>query len=156
MISRNCKSALNKPYVFFILILPSLFLGCVNTDLKEEARIKSDEIIKHLADTSSYAYFPRKHFPRDQMIATLHDLRVNCDYENRKGRFIDYFYESKPGADRVSFIYEYYLNCDSIRFILGFKLDAEPELVWFKLEPIEVENKMIIYKSKQLMNADRP
>ena len=136
----------------FLIMLTSAVLspGCVDNDLKEKARLKSDEVMNNLGNSDSYRHFSEKYFPKDKMISLLEDLKTNCDFENRNGRYIDYFYESTPGADKISFIYEYDLKCDSLRFLLGYKLEYEPELISFKIEPIETENKMLVDKSKQL------
>ena len=44
------------------------------------------------------------------------------------------------------------MKCDSLRFILSFNTEDEPELMGFKFEPIETENPMILFPEKQLKN----
>lgn len=104
----------------------------------------------YLHTEKAYTFFSDKFFSRQQIELISLDLREKCDYENRSGKFVDYYYESTPGTDKVSFIYEYFLKCDSLRFILKYDLKPEPELIWFRLEGIEAENAMIINKANQL------
>ena len=142
-----------KSYKIVLLIITLYIqLSCTDNDLKNVARQKSDTLINNIGKTDAIKYFSEKYFSRDELVPILNDLGFNCDFEHRKGKFVDYFYESTPGPDKVNFIYEYYLQCDSLRFILGYKLENDPELIWFKIEPIEIENKMIIDKSKQLLH----
>jgi len=56
------------------------------------------------------------------------------------------------GTDQTAFIYEYFLNCDSIRIILTYNMTKNsPELFKIKIEPMEEKNQMIIDPSKQLI-----
>lgn len=133
-----------------IISLVLVCLSCTDNELKEKAHKKADEVILDLHTEKAYTFFSDKFFSREQIELISLDLREKCNYENRSGKFVDYYYESMPGTDKVSFIYEYFLKCDSLRFILKYDLKSEPELIWFKLEGIEVENPMIIDKTKQL------
>ena len=80
-------------------------------------------------------------------------IRQNCDWKNKDGKFVDFFTQKNIGGiDQTAFIYEYYMKCDSLRFILSFNTEDEPELMGFKFEPIETENPMILFPEKQLKN----
>jgi len=81
------------------------------------------------------------------------NILQNCYWKNKNGKFVDFFTEKNIGGiDQTAFIYEYYMKCDSLRFILSFNTENEPELMGFKFEPIETENPMILFPEKQLKN----
>lgn len=135
------------PFLLIILI------SCTNRlELIEEARIQSDEVINNLTENDAAKYFHSKYFGSKEINQSLENIRNVCEYENRRGGFVDYFSESGIKGNRVYFIYEFYLKCDSVRFILNYDLAKPPTLVQFKVEPIELDNFMIIDKSKQLKN----
>lgn len=77
-------------------------------------------------------------------------LKVKCDFVNRKGVFIYEYLQENYYNKKVSFVFEYFLKCDSIRFIITYKLGKEIELFEFNLEPIEKENPMITKPEKRL------
>lgn len=125
--------------IFFILVLS----GCINKDQVEQARKMTEDLLISISSGNANDKFPEKYFPYSQTILLMSELKNKCDFANRKGNFINDFYQKRQGNDRVSFIYEYYLRCDSIRFIISYNLGKEIELYEFKLEPIEKENSMI-------------
>lgn len=69
----------------------------------------------------------------------LEKLR-GCNWENKKGKFVDVFWlsDSKTGQNRFGYIYEYFLDCDSLRFIYWYP-DAgqKGKLVDLIIEPVE-------------------
>jgi len=139
------------------IILPILLFGCdykESLDKHNKAQSIADNIIENLEDPSIYDKFSEKSFPREQLSPLINYLTKDCDWKNRDGKFVDYVTIGKVGAvNQTGFIYEYYLNCDSLRFILVFNMKSEtPELKGFLVEPLEKENKMIIDPSKQLKN----
>ena len=119
-----------------------------------KAQSIADNIIENLEDPSIYDKFPEKYFPREQLSPLINYLTKDCDWENRDGKFVDFATIGSIGAvKQTGFIYEYYLNCDSLRFILMFNMEPDnPELKGFKVEPLEKENKLIVDPSKQLKN----
>lgn len=80
----------------------------------------------------------------------MQELREKCDFKNRKGLFINDFTVTQPGRKTVSFIYEYKLKCDDIRFIISYDLTEDIELLEFKLEPVEKDNPMITKPERRL------
>jgi len=141
----------------FTLFLFTLLHGCDFEKAMEKhnkAQALADNIIEKLDDPSIYNEFPEKYFPREQLKPILDDLIPNCDWKNRDGKFVDFVtIGTIGGVDQTGFIYEYYLSCDSLRFILMFNMETEnPELRDLLVEPLEKENKLIIYPSKQLKN----
>lgn len=95
--------------------------------------------------------FPEKYFPVNLTNALLDELKNKCDFPNRKGVYVNEYLQNTSTGKRISFIYEYYLKCDSIRFIITYKLGKEIELFEFNLEPIENDNKMITKPERRLI-----
>jgi hypothetical protein len=88
-----------------------------------------------------------------QYLKIFGNIKANCDWENRKGKFVDFFTMNINGKNNTAYIYEYFLKCDSLRFVLIYDMEQkEPELFKFNIEPIEQASQMIIDPSKQLIN----
>jgi hypothetical protein len=84
----------------------------------------------------------------------LQPLREDCDWENRKGKFVDTYWLQvmDRDQDRYGYIYEYYLDCDSLRFIYWYADPKQNCLVNLQIEPIEKPTTFVTYKRKQLAN----
>lgn len=137
-----------KKYLILFLII---FSGCVDNELKDKAQQKANLLMDNLHTEEAGKYFPEKHFPREEVKRISFEMNGYCDYSNRVGGFIDYNYESAAGTDKVIFFYEYFLKCDSLRFILKYDLQPDPELIWFGTEDLEIENPLIINRSNKLL-----
>lgn len=121
----------------------------------DKAEEKSDYIIANLINPDINKEFPEKYFPKDQVENLLNDIKMNCDWENRNGKFVDFFTMNNNGNSSTVFIYEYFLKCDSLRFVLIYDMEQEePELFRFNIEPIEQPSIMIVDPSKQLLNQN--
>jgi hypothetical protein len=136
--------------VLLISIFVALLISCINNSQLEQAKAKADILLNDISLGKAYAAFPEKYFTREQTHALMDELKNKCDFANRKGIFINDYTQISNGIKKVSFIYEYYLKCDSIRFILTYNLGKNPELYEFKLEPIEKDNPMITISQKRL------
>ena len=142
---------------FLIIIgLTVLFMSC---DIKgkmekhHKAQEKSDYIMNNLTSSEVSSEFSEKHFPKDQTIKLLNDIKANCDWDNKEGKFVDFFTMNNAGKNSTAYIYEYFLKCDSLRFVLIYDMEQEePELFKLHIEPIEKPSQMIIDPGKQLMN----
>jgi hypothetical protein len=118
-----------------------------------KAQELADSVIENLDSESVYLKFPEKYFPKEQMESIIGGIRQNCEWKNRDGKYVDFFSQKNiGGVDQIAFIYEYHLKCDSLRFILSVNMEKEPELMGFYIEPLENENKMILFPEKQLKN----
>jgi hypothetical protein len=126
-----------------IFVLLCIFAGCVSNNQVKQARTMAEDILINISLGKSSDKFPEKYFSRSQTLILMSELKNKCDFANRRGNFINDFYQKGQDFERVSFIYEYYLQCDSIRFIITYNLGKEVELYEFKLEPIEKDNDMI-------------
>jgi len=148
--------------VLGIIVLVFVIIGGIiayNISKKmEKVKLAEDNskfIIENLDKEIVYKEFSEKNFPNQtQLRQSLDGIKLNCDWRNRKGKFVDFCtMKTIGGADQIAYIYEYYLKCDSLRFILIYDLDKnKPELSRLNIEPIEVDNKMIIFPEKQLKN----
>ena len=139
--------------VILILIAFFIYSGWKNGQKHKKAEEIANHVIDNLDNESIYTDFPEKYFPKDQLLEVLTQFRQNCDWQNRDGKYVDFFNQkSIGGTDQIAFIYEYYLNCDSLRIILAFNIEDEIELMRFNFEPLEKENEMILFPEKQLIN----
>jgi Na+-transporting NADH:ubiquinone oxidoreductase subunit NqrC len=134
-----------------IVVLSLGYYGWKNMQELDSAQRQADYIMDNLDDPNVISKFPEKYFPKNQISPILQGINEKCDWKNRDGKFVDFFTQKNiGGTDQNAFIYEYYLKCDSLRFILSFSADSEPELMGFRLEPLETENAMILSPEKQL------
>lgn len=141
--------------IIIISIVILLMMANKNAKQIEFAQKNADDIISNLDKTDILNQFPPKNFPnRAQLQNVVSELDLKCDWKNRDGKFVDFYtMKNVGGTNQVAFIYEYYLKCDSLRFILTYNLLADnAELSRFDIQPLEVENPMIIYPEKQLKN----
>lgn len=143
--------------IFFLATTIGLLTSCNVKDKLEKmdkAKADSEFIMNNLNKPDIIDRFPEKYFPRPQTMPLIEALTKNCDLDNKRGKFVDFFTMSVNGASKTAYIYEYILKCDSLRFIYIYDFDTkEPELQNFKIEGTEIENKMIIDPGKQLLNS---
>ncbi|HWA32920.1 MAG TPA: hypothetical protein VG737_02265 [Cyclobacteriaceae bacterium] len=136
----------------------ALLAGCGLNERKEKldkAQADADYIMNNLNNPDILTHFPVKNFPTDEFPPFLETLKSHCDFDTKRGKFVDSFAMVNDGKDQTAYIYEYILNCDSIRFIYTYDLDQkEPELSGFLIEGIEQPNKMIVDPKKQLLNSE--
>ena len=119
------------------------------------AQKDADYIIENLDKDIVLQKFPEKNFQnREQLKNIVGGISQNCDWRNRDGKFVDFCTMKEIGGIySTAFIYEYYLKCDSLRFILIYYMDKDkPELFKMNIEPLKTENKMIIFPEKELKN----
>ena len=143
--------------VFFLVTGMMLFAGCNvrgKIEKMDKAKADSEFIMNNLNKPAILDKFPEKYFPKAQTQAFIDTLTNRCDFDTKNGKFVDFFTMSINGTNKTAYIYEYFLNCDSLRFIYIYDFDTkEPELQNLKIEGLEVGNKMIIDLSKQLLNS---
>lgn len=123
---------------------------------QNKARANADFIMQNLGKGDVISQFPEQYFPRNQFVPFLSGLAKNCDFQNKRGKFVDFFTMVDNGRNKTAFIYEYILKCDSLRFIYMYDLDEpEPELYKLRIEGIEQKNEMIVDPNKQLLNQKK-
>ncbi|WP_300672753.1 hypothetical protein [Soonwooa sp.] len=144
--------------IFLLIVIGAailFFIGNGNMKKSNLAQKNADYIIENLDNETILKEFPTKNFPnKSQVQQVVAGIAKNCDWKNRDGKFVD-FYTMKNigGTDQTAYIYEYYLKCDSLRFIFTYNMNNEkPELYRFDIEPLEQPNQMIIFPEKQLKN----
>ena len=138
---------MKKIILFYLLFF---IVGCtlqVSSGTEEEIKNKADSLWEAIATGNAEPELTPKFFPPEQTKIILSDLQYKCDFKNRKGNFLNSYYS--PDKSHISLIYEYYLQCDSVRFILTYKLTSK-ELREFKLEPIEKDNDNITNQKMRL------
>jgi hypothetical protein len=136
-----------------IIAVTFLIAGCSDNSQIEHAKIMADKLLNDIALGTAYNSFPVKYFPPAQTKIIMDGLRNKCDFANRKGVFVNDFYQKRLwGYKRISFIYEYYLKCGNLRFILTYNLDDGIELYEFKYESIAKDNYMITKPERRLMH----
>lgn len=140
-------------YKLLPILLTCVFLltNCTpNNKKRDMARQKVEQLLIEIQEGTAVKEFPEK-FNKSQVEAGMNQLKDICDFKNRKGQFVNDWYESKGGGtDRVSFIYEYYLKCDSLRFVFTYDLGDSIVLSDFVIQKLRAENAMIIDKDRQL------
>lgn len=140
---------------FIVLAIVMIFVFWIWPKLQKqnEAQAIADRVIQNLATEDVYKEFSEKYFPKDQLESYIGGIKQNCDWDSRDGKFVDFCsIKNIGGIDQTAFIYEYYLDCDSLRFILSMNMENEPELMGFNIEQIENQNSMILFPEKQLKN----
>jgi hypothetical protein len=96
--------------------------------------------------------FSEKHFPRPGITQFLEKIK-SCNWDKRRGKYVDFYSMQINTRSQVAFIYEYYLLCDSLRFILLYDLThKKPEFINIGVENLKNKNNMIVNPQKQLIN----
>ena len=131
------------------------FKGRGKLEKNKLAEVNANFIIENLDKEIVFKEFPEKNFPnKEQLRNVIGGIAKNCDWKNRDGKFVDFCtMKDIGGINSTAYIYEYYLKCDSLRFILIYNIDNDkPELFKMHIEPLEKGNSMIIFPEKQLKN----
>ena len=150
-------------YTIGVLTFSALVLtGCgiqENQEKISKAEKDSAYIMANLDKPKVLTHFPAETFPgksMETMKAIVNEIGPKCDWPNRNGKFVDFCSISNNGNSSIAYIYEYFLKCDSLRFIMLYDLESkEPRLINFQVEPLEKPNSMIIYPEKQLLNQKK-
>lgn len=148
------KKNLVFPFILILILTSCNFNQSIK--LQEEARKNADFIIENLDKQEVVNQFPKEFFPNTLQIKQFIDeLRLQCGYKSRIGKFVDQFTERNLGAkqDRISFIYEFYLLCDSLRFTLTYTLHDSAVLSGMHYQKLNEINPMILDPSKKLENS---
>ena len=144
------------PYLLYSVAF--LLVGCGTQ--KEQIKIDKAEqdaayIMSHLDKPEVLTHFSAVHFPPNQLAplkSLVSAVGPKCDWANRRGKFVDFYSISNNGKNSIAYIYECFLKCDSLRFVMRYDLeDKEPQLINFQIEPLEKPNSMIIHPEKQLL-----
>jgi hypothetical protein len=140
-------------------IITATFICCGVKDKIEKhnkAKSNADYIMQSLGREDLTDQFPEKYFPRTQLKPFMNNLTKKCDFNSKRGKFVDFFTMNNKGKNLTAFIYEYIFSSDSLRFIYIYDLDtSEPELYHLEIEGLEQRNRMIIDPSKQLLYQEK-
>lgn len=100
----------------FLVTTIALLTSCNVKDKLEKmdkAKADSEFIMNNLNKVEIIDRFPEKYFPKQQTKPFIDTLTKHCDFDNKRGKFVDFFTMSTNGANKTAYIYEYILNCDS-------------------------------------------
>ncbi|WP_035564397.1 hypothetical protein [Hymenobacter sp. IS2118] len=150
-------------YIIGVLTFSAVALSGCNIQEKQEKISKAEKdaayIMANLDKPEVLTHFPAESFSGKSMEmvkAMVSEVGPKCDWSNRNGKFVDFCSISNNGNSSIAYIYEYFLKCDSLRFVMLYDLEPkEPRLVNFQVEPLEKPNPMIIYPEKQLLNQKK-
>lgn len=128
-----------EAFFFVVLLVVTTLDGCVNTELRDRARRKSDYVVRNLHSDSVYTFFSESYFAKTDIVNLASQLKANCEYEKQQSHFLGDFYERDLASnfDKVSFVYDVFLKCDSLRITLKFELHPDPKIIGFKMDPVE-------------------
>ena len=129
---------------FFAFMQASCYRNAAN--LKE----KADKILGDIGNGTAQNDFPEKYFPKSQTVLLMGQLQNYCDFKNRRGNFINDFRGTNNGIGEISYLYEFYLKCDTVRFIFTFILDGTNDLYKMRLESVKKDNPMILHPERRL------
>ena len=141
----------NKFLLFSFLIFTGT--SCVNKSDRVQAQEYMQTVFfcfeNNKLDTN---VFSSKYFPPQQIAIYLNDLKNKCAFSKEKGQFINDYVINENGDEKYYFLYDFYLNCDSLRIITGIRRNPEEKLELFTIgfEPMETDNKMIINSENRL------
>ena len=110
------------------IAIVSLVAGCGVREKMEKhnkARANADFIMENLNQPDISNQFPEKFFPKDRFQPFLDTLTKHCDFNSKKGKFVDFFNMNINGKSQTAYIHEYILNCDGIRFIYVYDFDKK-------------------------------
>src|SRR5690606_12535043 len=81
-----------KKSIITIIGLTLLFTSCNlkgKMEKHNKAQKESDYIMENLTSSEILNKFPEKYFPKDQTKKLFEDIKTNCDWENKEGKFVD-------------------------------------------------------------------
>jgi hypothetical protein len=118
------------------------FAGCRHDIKMKQAQKKADLLWIQIADGTATKEFPEKYFPEAQRNFILNDLKNRCDIRSAKGKLAGrrYFRDFKKSIETASLAYEFPLRCDTVRFIVSYKLQEPIELYEFRIDQVEDSN----------------
>ena len=129
-------------FILFITFAGTSFTGCRHDRKMKLVQQKADNLWKQIASGTAAKEFPLKYFPAAQRDRVLNDLKDRCDIQSAKGKLAGrrYFIDFKKSIETASLAYEFPLKCDTVRFILSYKLQERVELYEFRIDQIEDSN----------------
>jgi hypothetical protein len=138
-----------------ILLIPLLALSCqLDTRLNrlDKGRRQADAFLDALGN-DSLATAALQGAESAVITRTFSQaLAGRCDWPSRRGKFIDFYMHSEEEERFVTYIYEYFLDCDSIRLLLTFDTSTDDVPVHSAhIEPIENKNAWLVDPMKSIL-----
>lgn len=149
-----CSLYIKKIKNIALLVTSLFFTACVDKGKANLARLDCESLINDIENGKANSRFSAEYFPVEQTNILMSNLVSGCDFKNRRGLQTGEVVSKKDGKNLAYFVYEYYLKCDSIRFVFIYDITGTtPQLFNLKMEPIEKENPLV-NKEKRLFNPD--
>jgi hypothetical protein len=144
-----------KNSLLYLMSVGAFLLSCGWNDRMrhlDAAKEHADKIIRQMESDSVYDLFPETFFRKPALEQIVGTLRDNCDWPARRGQFTDYYAAENDGRHDIAYVYEYFLDCDSLRFVFTFHADGDrPELYAFTIEPIESPTHLLVDPMKSIL-----
>lgn len=144
-----------KQLLVYFLLSSALLMSCGWNDRMrhlDAGKDHADKILRMMETDSVYDLFPGNFFRKPALEQIVGTLRENCDWPKRRGQFTDYYAAEKNGRHDIAYIYEYLLDCDSLRFVFTFHADGDqPELYAFTIEPLESPTGLLVDPMKSIL-----
>jgi hypothetical protein len=89
----------------FLATTIGLLTSCnVNDKLEKMDKAKADSefIMNNLNKSNIIDRFPEKYFPRQQTEPFIDNLTKNCDFDSKRGKFVDFYTMSINGASKTA------------------------------------------------------
>lgn len=83
-------------------------------------------------------------------------LNSRCDWSSRVGKKVDVFWIKSTNKSLFGHIYEYFMDCDNLRFIYWYNSPKEGDsIIDFMVEPLEENSKFVTSSKKHLKNKKK-
>lgn len=138
-----------------ILLIYSLLAACqlgVRMDRLDRGRRQADYLLDHLENDSALAIYSSDPRVAAQVRSLGLALTERCGWSTRRGKFIDFYMHKEGDRNAVTYIYEYFLDCDSLRLLLTFNTQTDSIFLQAThVEPLESENPWLIDPMKSIL-----
>lgn len=145
----NAIFAAMKYTVFLILIvLHSCGLGS-RMERLDSGRQQADAFLQHLGDSVWAASLPTEAQVFGRNLGN--SIGSRCDWPRRRGKFVDFYMHREGNRQAVTYIYEFFLDCDSVRVLLTYNTASDSvRMESAFIEPIETENPWLVDPMKSI------
>jgi len=138
-----------------IVLIYLLATGCQlneRLDRLDQGRKKADFFLDHLQDSVKMAALAADPTMALHVRNFTAALAERCDWAGRRGTFIDFYMHRSGDERRVTYIYEYFLDCDSVRVLLTYDTGSDSVVIHTAhLEPIELDNPWLVDPMKSII-----
>ncbi|MEZ4880258.1 MAG: hypothetical protein R2801_08865 [Chitinophagales bacterium] len=122
--------------ILWIMTATMLLSACNSAQKRFNLAKKSaNELLQNMNQPSALSYFETPYFNKEQMQIIIGTIMQNCDWNNRATHsYTEKLIEDKEDGNVAIFIYQYYMDCDSIQINMSYNLlNKTPQLISLKL-----------------------